>query len=178
MRLVVLVAIFVLSLVSCTNKETLQKYFVENSESSDFIAIDLAPSFINTDKMSLTSEEQQALSSFKKLNILAFQKDSLGEAKFEAEKTKVKAILKDKEYEPLMKFGNKKNGAAVYLVGEEEAIDEFVVFASGQEQGFVVARFLGDNMKPADVVNLVEVIRKADLDLEQLQPLKEALAKK
>lgn len=174
-----IILFFVLiSSIGCANKETLQKYFVENSESSDFIAIDLAPSIINTDKMSLTNEEKQALSSFKKLNILAFQKDSLGEAKFEAEKSKVKAILKDKEYEPLMKFGNKKNGAAVYLVGEEDKIEEFVIFASGQEQGFVVARFLGDNMKPSDVVNLVEVIRKADLDLEQLKPLKDALEKK
>ena len=77
-----------------------------------------------------------------------------------------------------MKFGNTNKGLSVYLVGEEEKIDEFVLFASGKEQGFVVARLLGDNMKPADVVNLVEIIQKADLDLEQLKPLQEALGKK
>jgi len=178
MRIVVLIAAFVLSLASCENKESLQKYFVENSESTDFVALDLAPSFINTEKMTLTPEEKETLSSFKKLNVLAYKKDSVNTAQFEIEKNKVKDILKDKEYQPLMKFGNTNKGLSVYLVGEEEKIDEFVLFASGKEQGFVVARLLGDNMKPADVVNLVEIIQKADLDLEQLKPLQEALGKK
>ncbi|MCO6173954.1 DUF4252 domain-containing protein [Flavobacterium sp. NRK F10] len=175
MRIVVIVAVFVLSLVSCENKESLQKYFVENSESQDFIALDLAPSFINTEKLTLTSEEKEALSSFKKLNVLAYKNDSLHKTRFEAEKNKVKGILKEEAYEPLMKFGNTDKGLSVYLVGNDEKIDEFVLFASGKEEGFVVARLLGDNMKPTDVVNLVEVIRKADLDLDQLKPLKEAL---
>lgn len=164
--------------LSCSNKPTLQKYFVENSESSDFIAVDLASSIINTEKITLSDTEKEALNSFDKLNILAFQKDSLSDAKFKTEEEKVKTILKDEQYEQLMRFGNSKNGGSIYLVGETDNIDEFVLFASGDEQGFVIARVLGDNMNPNSVINLMEVLRKADLDLEQLKPLQDALAKK
>lgn len=164
--------------ISCSNKPTLQKYFVENSESSDFIAVDLASSIINTEKITLSDTEKEALNSFDKLNILAFQKDSLSDAKFKTEEEKVKTILKDEQYEQLMRFGNSKNGGSIYLVGETDNIDEFVLFASGKDQGFVVARVLGENMNPNSVINLMEVLRKADLDLEQLKPLQDALAKK
>lgn len=164
--------------ISCSNKPTLQKYFVENSESSDFIAVDLASSIINTEKITLSDTEKEALNSFDKLNILAFQKDSLSDAKFKTEEEKVKTILKEEQYEQLMRFGNSKNGGSIYLVGETDNIDEFVLFASGDEQGFVIARVLGDNMNPNSVINLMEVLRKADLDLEQLKPLQDALAKK
>lgn len=164
--------------LSCSNKPTLQKYFVENSESSDFIAIDLASSIINTDKTTLTDSEKEALNSFDKLNILAFQKDSLSDVKYKSEKEKVKTILKDEEYKQLMRFGSAKNGGAVYLVGDTEEIDEFVLFATGDDQGFVVARVLGNNMNPSNVINLMEVLRKSDLNLEQLKPLQDALGKK
>lgn len=177
MKKVVLLLVGLLAL-SCSNKPTLQKYFVENSESSDFIAVDLASSIINTDKIILSDTEKEALNSFDKLNILAFQRDSLSDDKFNTEQEKVKTILKDEQYEQLMRFGSSKNGGAVYLVGETDKIDEFVLFASGKNQGFVVARILGDNMNPNSVINLMEVLRKADLDLEQLKPLQDALAKK
>lgn len=173
--LIILIGLLALS---CSNKPTLQKYFVENSESSDFIAVDLASSIINTEKITLSDTEKEALNSFDKLNILAFQKDSLSDAKFKTEEEKVKTILKDEQYEQLMRFGNSKNGGSIYLVGETDNIDEFVLFASGDEQGFVIARVLGDNMNPNSVINLMEVLRKADLDLEQLKPLQDALAKK
>ena len=164
--------------ISCSNKPTLQKYFVENSESSDFIAVDLASSIINTDSINLTDSEKEALNSFDKLNILAFQKDSLSDVKYKSEKEKVKTILKSEEYEQLMRFGSSKNGGAVYLVGEDDSIDEFVLFATGDDQGFVVARVLGNNMNPSNIINLMDVLRKSDLNLEQLKPLQDALAKK
>lgn len=177
MRKIVLLTLSLLA-ISCSDTKTLQKYFVENSESSDFIAIDLASSIINTEKVTLTDSEREALQSFDKLNILAFQKDSLSDVKFKAEKEKVKTILKDEQYEQLMRFGSSKNGGSIYLVGETDNIDEFVIFASGDTQGFVLARVLGDNMNPNNIMTLMEVIRKSDLDLEQLKPLQDALGKK
>ncbi len=177
MKKVVLIVVSLLAF-SCSNKPTLQKYFVENSESTDFIAVDLAPSIINTEKITLSDSEKEALNSFEKLNVLAFQKDSISDEKYNTEKEKVKTILKDEQYEQLMRFGSSKNGGSVYLVGEEDKIDEFVLFATGDDQGFVIARVLGDNMNPSNIINLMEVLRKSDLDLAQLKPLQDALAKK
>lgn len=166
-------------IISCSNKPSLQKYFVEKSENPEFIAVDIASSIINTDKISLTTQEEEALKSFDKINVLAYKKDSLQDIKVvEEERNNVKSILKDETYQELIKFGNPKNEAKVYLVGETDKIDEVVIYASGKEEGFVVARVLGDNMTPNTVLNLIEVIKKADLDLEQLKPLQEALGKK
>ena len=70
---------------SCETKPTLQKYYVKNTESADFVSIDLAPSIINTGKIKLTSEEKAALQSFNKMNILAFKYDSTQLEKYNKE---------------------------------------------------------------------------------------------
>lgn len=170
--IVLISAIFI---ASCSSKPSLQKYFVDNSESSDFVVLDLGSSIINTEKISLTSDEKKALESFEKLNVLVFKKDSLNDDKFETENAKVKSILKDKEYQELIKFGGKGKDAAVYFVGKEDDIDEFVLFASGKENGFAVVRVLGDDMSPTNILNIIEVMRKSKLDLEALKPLQDVL---
>lgn len=177
MKKIILIVVGFLAF-SCSDKPTLQKYFVENSESTDFITLDLAPTIINTEKITLSDSEKEALNSFEKLNVLAFQKDSISDEKYNIEKEKVKTILKNEQYEQLMRFGSSKNRGSVYLVGENDEIDEFVLFATGDDQGFVVARILGNNMNPSNIINLMEVLRKSDLDLAQLKPLQDALAKK
>ena len=48
-KLLVFVSCVIL-LWSCEDKPTLQKYFVKNTESPKFMALDLAPSIIKTDK--------------------------------------------------------------------------------------------------------------------------------
>ena len=85
--------------ISCSNKPTLQKYFGENTENKDFIAIDVSPSILKMDKASLSDSETKALDAFDKMNIIAFKKDTLNEVKYKDEVAKVKAILKDEEYQ-------------------------------------------------------------------------------
>lgn len=166
-----IVALFLL-LFSCSNEPSLQKYFVENSESSDFIALDLGSSIINTEKMTLSKEEEAALKSFEKMNIIAFKKDSLNEEKYNVESKKVKDLLKAEKYQELMKMGSGNNSGAIYFVGEEEHIDEFILFANGKDTGFAVVRVLGNDMNPSQIMNIVNLMQKANLDLEQLKPLK------
>ncbi|WP_130736541.1 DUF4252 domain-containing protein [Flavobacterium sp. J27] len=167
-----LLALLCLFLFSCNNEPSLQKYFVENSESSDFIAIDLGSSVINTEKMTLSKEDKEALQSFEKMNVIAFKKDSLNDKKYTTESEKVKSLLKSDKYQELMRMGSGSNGGAVYFVGEEEDIDEFVLFANGKDTGFAVVRILGNNMNPNHIMNLMNLMREADVDLEQLKPLK------
>lgn len=166
-----IVLLLSLFLFSCNNEPSLQKYFVENSESSDFIAVDLGASVINTEKMTLSQEDKDALQSFEKMNIIAFKKDSLNDAKYQTESQKVKSLLKDEKYQELMRMGSGSNGGAIYFVGEEEHIDEFVLFATGKETGFAVVRILGNDMNPSYIVNLMGLLQKAEVDLEQLKPL-------
>lgn len=160
-------------LYSCSDNASLQKYFVENSESTEFFAIDIAPSILKIDALTLTSDETAALDAFKKMNILAFKKDSINDGKYKSEMTKVNAILKDEQYESLIKYGSNTNGTALYFVGETDKIDEFVVVANQEEAGFVVVRILGDKMDINHVMTLFQLLQKSNVDMEQLKPLKE-----
>ena len=164
-------------LISCNSKPSLEKYFVENSENKDFILLDISPSILNIDKTKLTVEQNEALHSFEKMNILAFKRNATNSTQFEAERIKVNAILKDDKYQQLMKFGSGKDGASVSFVGTDDHIEEFVLFANKKENGFAVVRILGKDMSPTNIMTIVSVLKSSDIDLEQLKPLQEMFQK-
>ncbi|RDI58120.1 DUF4252 domain-containing protein [Flavobacterium glaciei] len=164
-----------LFLVSCNSEPTLQKYFVENTENKNFIALDVSPNILNVDKTKLSIAQSDALKSFEKMNVLAFKLNDKNKAEFEAERAKVDLILKDKKYKQLMKFGSGKEGASVSFVGTDEHIEEFVFFANKKENGFAVVRILGKDMNPTSVMNMMSVLQQSNIDLEQLKPLQQLM---
>ena len=166
-----------LFLISCTSEPTLQKYFVENTENKNFIALDVSPSILNVDKAKLSVKQNEALQSFDKMNVLAFKLNQTNKAQFETERAKVNLILKDKKYQQLMKFGSGKEGASVSYVGTDEHIEEFVLFANKKETGFAVVRILGKDMNPNNIVTMLSVLKESKIDLEQLKPLQEMFKK-
>jgi len=171
----VIIGIFLLS--SCNNEPSLQKYFVENTENKNFIALDLSPSMLNVDSSKLSTDENEALKSFEKVNILAFKLNDSNKAEFEIERTKLNKILKEEKYQQLIKFGSGKDGASVSFVGETEHIDEFVFYANKKENGFAVVRVMGKDMNPTGILTLMSVLKNANVDLEQLKPLQQMFAK-
>ena len=58
-----------LFLYGCNSEPTLQKYFVENTENKNFIALDVSPEILNVDKTKLSIAQTDALKSFDKMNI-------------------------------------------------------------------------------------------------------------
>lgn len=162
---------------SCNDEPSLQKYFVEKTENKNFVALDLSPNMLNIDRSKLSSEEKAALKSFEKVNILAFKLNDSNKAEFESEKVKVGKILKEEKYQELMKFGSGKDGASVSFVGDDEHIDEFVFYANNKENGFAVIRVLGKDMNPTGILSLMSVLKNANVDLEQLKPLQQMIAK-
>ena len=174
-KLLLLVSVVII-LCSCEDKPSLQKYFVENTESSKFIAVDLAPSIIKTDKMALSETEIAALKSFEKMNILAFRTDSTNSVVYEEEIKEVKTILKDESYQQLMKAGSGNDGAAIYFVGaDDEHIEEFVVLVGKKENGFAVVRVLGNDMNPTHIMNMLSLLQKSQVNLDQLKPLQQLM---
>lgn len=164
-----------LTLISCNSEPSLQKYFVENTENKDFIALDVSPNILNVDKAKLSTEQTEALNSFDKMNILAFKANDKNQAQFEIERVKVKAILKDPKYQELMKVGSGKDGASVSFVGTDENIEEFVIFANRKENGFAVVRVLGKDMNPNNIMTLMTVLKESKIDMEQLKPLQQLI---
>ncbi|WP_394774151.1 DUF4252 domain-containing protein [Flavobacterium sp.] len=166
-----------LTLVSCNSNPSLQRYFVENTDNKDFIALDVSPDILNLEKTKLSAEQNEALKSFDKMNILAFKANATNQAQFETERAKVKAILKDPKYQELMKFGSGKDGASISYVGADDNIEEFVVFANRKENGFAVVRVLGKNMNPNNIMTLMSVLKESKINMEQLKPLQELIKK-
>lgn len=169
--------LFSLFLISCNSEPTLQKYFVENTENKNFIALDVSPSILNVDKTKLSVAQNDALKSFDKMNVLAFKLNDKNKAEFETERAKVDLILKDKKYQQLMKFGSGKEGASVSFVGTDEHIEEFVFYANKKENGFAVVRILGKDMNPTSVMTMMSVLQQSNIDLEQLKPLQQLIIK-
>lgn len=177
MKFVSFLVLFVLSLGlnSCQSEPSLQRYFVDKTESKDFIALDLSPSILNINKSKLTTSQKEALSSFDKMNILAFKLTDKNKAQFEIERTQVNAILKDQKYQQLMKFGSGKEGASVSFIGDDEHIDEFIFYASKEENGFAIVRVLGKDMNPTMIFNMIGVLKEANVDIDQLKPLQDLM---
>ena len=172
-----LAIIGILLLSSCNNEPTLQKYFVENTDNKNFIALDLSPSILNIDTSKLTVEQNEALSSFDKMNILAFNLNDKNKTEFESERTKLNAILKNSKYQQLMKFGQGKEGASISFVGDDDHIEEFVLYANKKENGFAVVRILGKDMNPTGIMTMMSLLQNSTVNLEQLKPLKQFLEK-
>ena len=151
----------------------MQKYFVENQQKPGFVVLDLAPSFLNINETKLTSDQKKALASFEKMNILAFQIDPKNKANFDVERKKVSQILNDTlNYQQLMKFGSGKEGASISFIGDEDHVDEFVVYGSKSDSGFTVIRILGNDMNPADALTFLTILKESNVDIKQLESLK------
>ncbi len=177
MKKVFVIAVLLVLLVSCESKPSLQKYFVEKSQTQNFVALDIAPNFINTDSITLSADDKEALQSLEKLNILIFKGDSLNTQLYKTEQNNVKTLLKDEQYEELMRYGSNKEGVYIYTVGQDVHIDEFVLFMHQQDNGFGVVRVLGDDMNPNNIMKIVGLLQKGNLNLEQLKPLQDIMKK-
>lgn len=157
-----------LLLVGCNDGVTLQRYFVDNQESANFTSIDLPVSIVQLDESKLTEEQKEAYSSVKRLNFLGYKYDEANAADFNAELTKVKAILKDKKYNDLIEFNDKKAKVVVKYLGDDDNAEEFIVFASSKDLGFGIVRVLGDDMSPEKMMTLADAMKNSDIDESQL----------
>ena len=168
------ISIAVLFFASCSNGESLQKYFVENSGETDFISIDLPTSLLNISESELSEEQKEAYESIRKMNVLAFKLDDDNKEKYEAERSRVKNILNQPKYEELMKVTSGNIRATVKYLGDDDDIDEVIVFGSDKDKGFALVRVLGKDMKPENIAQLISAIQTSKLDggtAEQLKGL-------
>ncbi|MBP9794230.1 MAG: DUF4252 domain-containing protein [Flavobacterium sp.] len=172
MKTIVYIAIAVsLLLASCNSQPTLQKFFVENSEKKNFIALDVSANILNVASEQLTAEQKEALDAFDNVNIIAFKADGTNQKEYQFEKDKLNAILKDETYQQLIKVGSGSEGASISFVGTEDKIEEFIVYANKKENGFAVIRVTGDEMNPNHIMTMLSVLQKSNIDMEQLKPL-------
>jgi hypothetical protein len=172
-----LLCLSILMLTSCSSEPTVQRYFVEKSENKDFIALDVAPGFIDTKGLKLSAEEQKAVKSLHHINILAFKANQKNVPVYKKELDDVKKLIKSDHYDELMTFNSGGMGASLNTRGEGEHIEEFVLLANNEKTGFGVVRVTGNDMTPANIMTIMGLIQKANLNMEQFKPLKDMFPK-
>ncbi|NOR28492.1 MAG: DUF4252 domain-containing protein [Lutibacter sp.] len=165
-----LVIAVVLLTIACDTNPSLQKYYVDSKENSEFISIDLPSSILQLKETEVSDDVKNALETIKKVNFLALQLNETNNDLYTSEKAKVKAILKNPKYKQLVRMNMGKSNVTVNYLGEEDAIDEVVIFGADNEKGFAVVRVIGENMNPAAILKLTQDI-KMDDDSAQLKQL-------
>ncbi len=165
--------IALLSLYSCSNGSSLQTYLVDKQEDDNFMKVDIAASLLKSDDNNLSQEELDVLNTIKKVNVVALPISSDNAEQYQTEKKKVKEILSQEKYKTLMKMGSNNKGATLKYMGEEDAIDEIIVFASDEERGFALFRLLGNDMRPDKMIKLMNSIDKGDVDVSKFSGIGE-----
>jgi len=160
-------ALGTVAFISCANEPSLQEYYVENQQDNKFIALDV-PTSMFTNSENLDENQRETLESVKKINVLALPvKESKEE--YEFEKEKLSTILKEEKYQLLMKYGSNERKAEIYFTGDEDAIDEIIVYGYDDNKGVGVARVLGEDMNPQKLMELMKSLEKGDIDVEGLK---------
>lgn len=159
-----------LTLIGCNNGPSLQKYYVDSKENDEFMSIDLPASILELKNENVSEEVKATLKTIHKVNFLALQLNETNKDLYISEKEKVKTILKNSDYKQLMRFNMGKGSVVVNFLGEEDAIDEVIIFGSDNDKGFAVVRITGENMNPSDIMKLANDI-KLDGDSNQLKQL-------
>lgn len=169
----IVVAIGLVALAACAGSEaSLQKYYIDSQDNKNFISVDIPASIIAL-KDDVPEEAREALSSLKKMNVLAFRKNETNGAEYEVENKKIKEILKSNKFSELMRVKDKGRNIVIKYEGDEntESFDEVVVYASDKQTGFALVRVLGDDMKPEKIMKLMKSIENVDNSSEGLKQL-------
>ncbi|MCP9200129.1 DUF4252 domain-containing protein [Gramella sp. GC03-9] len=163
------VLLFTAFMTSCDDSKSLQKYYVESQEDTDFLALDV-PTSMFTNLESLNAEQRETMESIKKVNVLALRADQYPE-KFETEKARLDEIFTSEKYKMLMKYGGGNRKAAIYFTGEDDAIDELIVYGYDDEKGLGVARILGKDMNPEKIMQMMKSLDKEDINMQGFETL-------
>lgn len=154
---VILICLFAIALSSCKkDQQSLQEYLVESREKPNFESFDISSSMINGYLTMADDEIKESVKSIHKINLLGLPIKG-NEAAYEAEKTKLNAILANSEdYKPLLKV--KKEGVKLNLFyeGTPENINEVIVYGYTKEYGLGLARLTGNNIKTDKLIKLIK----------------------
>ncbi|WP_306013152.1 MULTISPECIES: DUF4252 domain-containing protein [unclassified Allomuricauda] len=155
-------------LASCASQPSLQEYYVDNSENPNFLSIDVPASILKLNEDDLNPTQKEAIESLRKFNLLAFKKNADNAAEYEIEKKKVREILKGDDFVELMKINSKYGKGVIKYLGDEDAIDEVIIYGDSEDKGFALVRVLGKDMNPAHIIQLMQAIQKSDYKGEGL----------
>ena len=166
-------AIMASLIFSCTNNLSLQQFIIEQKEKQDVISFNLSSSLLTAADNLQSEADIETLNSLKKINVLAYQINDSSDTRYTDEIKHIKAVFTQDKYAELIRYGKGTQGAKVYLVGDDDQIDEIVVFANDQELGWLLVRILGNDMQPEKIMQLMQKIdfNKGDFDISKFKEI-------
>ena len=159
----------ILLIVACNSGLSLQQYYVEKSEDPNFLSVDLPASVLGLNTSEISEEDKKAFDSFQKLNMLLFKYSVENELVFTKEKAVLKNLFSQQKFNTLMTISDKDVNAKVMYLGDDDAIDEVVVYGDIKNVGFVVIRVLGDDMNPKQLASLASHLKNMKFDAKELK---------
>lgn len=145
---------------SCKNEKSLQSYLVDTSGKDGFYTGDIPVSSVLSAKADVSDNVKKTMKSIKKINVAFLPKTDDNTALYETEKVKLKNIFTDNDdYKSLMSMKMQGMNVNVYYTGNTDSIDEVVAFGYGDKNGVGVARLLGENMNPADIIEMLNSVK-------------------
>src|SRR5688572_16378187 len=162
------ILLLAITLISCSDK-SLQKYLVAKQDDDKFVKMDIAASLLQGRNSSFTQEEKDILNTIKKVNVVAYPIIENDTADYETERQELKEILDQEQYKELTRIKSNDWDATLKYTGDEDAIDEVIIFASDDKRGFAVFRLLGENMRPDQMLKLMKSAERGDLDVSKFE---------
>ncbi|MFL2572676.1 MAG: DUF4252 domain-containing protein [Flavobacteriaceae bacterium] len=144
--------------VGCSKTQSIQEYYVAKSEDLNFLVIDIPTSVLGINNEVLNHEEQAALDSFQKLNVLMFRKTAANADQFPEELKVILQIIDGEQFESLMTLNDRQFSGKLLLEGSVESPDEIVFFGSASDQGFLLARLIGSKMRVEKAIVLAKAL--------------------
>ncbi|SFU55781.1 protein of unknown function [Pustulibacterium marinum] len=159
----IFIIVMLLFTISCSVKGgDLQEYIVEKSQDPEFITFDVPTSIFDVSQTELTAEEKEIYNSIKKVNVLMLQQEN--SQKFKIEATRVSTILKSDDFEKLISLNDKSFKGQLYYIGDDENVDEVIIYGKSPDKGFAIIRILGDEMKLENIGKLMNILQKSNID--------------
>jgi len=116
------VIVIALITIACDSNPSLQKYYVDSKENSEFISVDLPSSILQLKDTEVSDEIKNTLETIKKVNFLALQVNETNKELYTSEKVKVNAILKNPKYKQLMRMNMGGANVSVNFLGEGDQL--------------------------------------------------------
>lgn len=173
-RILLMLSVFVL--FSCQEK-SLQKYLVEKQDDRNFLKADIAPGMLEGFKANLSPDEQETLNSIKKINVIAYKIHDGNIEEYQQEKETLESILSQDKYNDLTRIRSNEWSVNFLYTGTETAIEEVIIYASDDNNGFVLGRLHGNKMKPDQLLTLVQATNKGNIDTSFMEEMMRFFAK-
>ncbi len=151
-----------LGLTSCSDKNSLQNYFIDHAEQTGFSSSTFPTSLLRQEGIELTKKQEEALDAVARINLLFYRSTPEKQTEYIEERKNIKTILKNEKYEELMNLGNK---GVVKYIGTDSAMDEIIIFLSSKEMGFAVTRIIGDDMTAEKFMELYKMTQQRNTPL-------------